>query len=117
MDSKQLERLREQLLELRRSVAGEVTALRQEGFALGTDGTQDAGDAAANTYARQVLLGMSERDRQLLRQVDEALDRMEAGEYGVCDQCGEAIGPARLEVVPYTDLCVECKANQESQPR
>lgn len=98
---------------LRENLAGEVLTLKEEGFSLGNDGIQDIGDDAANTYARQVLLGLSERDREALRQIDEALDRIEQGRFGECEECGEQIGVARLEVIPYTTLCVECKANQE----
>jgi len=117
MDAKVRERFREQLLALGRETAGDVTSYRDEGFSLGTDGIQDAGDDAANTYARQLLLGLSERERDVLRQIDEALDRLEEGTYGECEACGEEIGEARLAVLPYATLCVECKSNQENGVR
>lgn len=113
MKAKARERFRSQLLALGREVAGEVTTHRDEGFALGTDGIQDPGDEAANTYTRQLLLGLSERERDVLRQIDGALDRLDDGTYGVCEACGEEIGEARLSVLPYATLCVECKSNQE----
>ena len=114
MDDATLERFRQQLLASRQALAGEVTHRREEGYSLGTDGIQDAGDDAANTYARQLLLNLSERERETLREIDEALDRLEAGSFGACEECGEEIGEARLAVLPYATLCVECKANQES---
>ncbi len=113
MDKKTTRRFRERLLSMRENLAGEVLALKEEGFSLGNDGIQDIGDDAANTYARQVLLGLSERDREVLRQIDDALERIDQGAFGECEECGEGIGTARLEVLPYTTLCVECKANQE----
>jgi len=113
MEKKKLEQFRERLIALRREAAGEVTMLREEGAALGTDGTQDVGDDAANTYARQMLLGMSERERSLLREVDAALDRIDEGSYGICEDCEEPIGMARLEALPYATLCVDCKAERE----
>ena len=113
MNKKTTGRFRERLLSLRENLAGEVLALKEEGFSLGNDGIQDIGDDAANSYARQVLLGLSERDREVLRQIDNALERIEQGAFGECEECGEEIGTARLEVLPYTTLCVECKANQE----
>jgi DnaK suppressor protein len=102
---------------MRREIAGEVAALKREGFSLGNDGTQDIGDDAANTYARQLLLGLSERDRALLRQIDDALDRIEEGTFGECEECGDQIGMARLKALPYATLCVECKAAQEQENR
>lgn len=117
MDSPELQRFKEKLLAMRQGIAGEVASLKEEGFALGTDGTQDVADDAANTCARQMLLGLSERERDSLRQIDDALDRIEEGTYGQCEECGEDIIPARLEAVPYANLCVECKENQERGSR
>jgi DnaK suppressor protein len=113
MDKQILEEFRQRLIVLRRETAGEVAMLRDEGATLGTDGTQDVGDDAANTYARQMLLGMSERERALLREIDEALDRIDEGTYGVCEECGEAISAPRLKALPYATLCVDCKADRE----
>ncbi len=117
MNQQEIEALRERLLVMRREIAGEVTALKVEGFSLGNDGTQDVGDDAANTYARQVLLGLSEREREVLHEIDDALDRIDDDSYGVCEDCGDEIGLARLNVVPYASLCVECKSNREFERR
>jgi DnaK suppressor protein len=117
MDKQLLKVFRQELVAKRRELAGEVDALKREGFSLGNDGIQDIGDDAANTYARQVLLGLSERERALLHQIDDALDRIDDGTFGVCDECGDNIGESRLEAVPYAILCVECKANEETGAR
>ena len=53
------------------------------------------------------------RRRQLLREVDLALERMDAGEYGLCRDCGEAIAEARLEIQPTARLCIDCAAARE----
>jgi DnaK suppressor protein len=115
MDRQELEQYRERLLVLRRELAGEVSTLRAEGLALGTDGTQDMADEASNTYARQMLLGMSERERAMLREIDAALDRLDEGTFGICEECGDPIGEARLKVVPHATLCVDCKADREGR--
>jgi DnaK suppressor protein len=116
MDKEKLEHFRQVLLTLRREAAGGVTMLREQGVALGTDGTQDMADDAANTYARQMLLGMSERERRNLRDIDAALDRIDEGTYGICEECQEPIGEARLKALPYATLCVDCKADREAPP-
>jgi len=48
-----------------------------------------------------------------LAAIDHALERVEAGTYGVCTQCGKAINPERLEVLPYAALCIACKSEME----
>jgi DnaK suppressor protein len=116
MDKETLERFRETLLAMRRTAAGGVATLRQQGVTLGTDGTQDVADEAANTYARQMLLGMSERERRNLREIDAALDRIDDGTYGTCEECSEPISEARLKALPYATLCVDCKADREAPP-
>lgn len=113
MDKKLLAQYKDRLLALRRELAGEVSNLREEGLQLGTDGTQDIADDAANTYARQMLLGMGERERAVLREIDAALDRIDEGVFGTCEDCGEEISLPRLNALPYATLCVDCKADRE----
>jgi DnaK suppressor protein len=117
MDSAQREEFQRQLLAMRRDIAGDAATHTREGFSLGHDGNQDVGDAAANSSARQVLLGLGDRERELLQKIDEALDRIDDGGFGSCDECGEEIGLARLRALPHTELCVECKALQEDLSR
>ena len=107
----------EQLLAMRQAVAGGVATHTQDSFTLGLDGTQDVGDDAANTATRQLLLGLGERDRELIYQIDTAVDRLDDGTYGICDECGDEIGVARLRALPHADLCVECKAIEEQLSR
>ncbi len=56
---------------------------------------------------------MRERDRRLLREVRQALQRMDNGEYGVCEECGEEIPLPRLKAQPMATLCVACKQSLE----
>lgn len=44
-----------------------------------------------------------------LRRIEAALERLERGEYGICEECGEAISPRRLEAIPWASLCVSCQ--------
>jgi DnaK suppressor protein len=113
MDREQQEAFRDRLLAQRRELAGDAAARTHEGFALGQDGSQDVGDAAANTAARQLLLGLGERERQQLQEIDAALERLAGDTFGLCEACGEEIGESRLRALPYTVLCVECKAIEE----
>jgi len=53
----------------------------------------------------------------LLSKIEEALQRVEDGEYGICEDCGDEIGLKRLEARPVTTLCIDCKTAQETKER
>ncbi|MFW6023046.1 MAG: TraR/DksA C4-type zinc finger protein [Halanaerobiaceae bacterium] len=71
------------------------------------------GDAGSETFEREMDLGLKDNTFGLLIQVDDALDKINSGNYGLCQQCGIAIDDDRLEVVPYTSFCEKCKEEQE----
>jgi DnaK suppressor protein len=60
-----------------------------------------------------VRLALKQTDSKLLRAIDEAIHRIDQGAYGVCLECENDIAPARLEAVPWTRVCIECKAKQQ----
>ena len=65
-------------------------------------------------YSRSLSLRISDRESRLIRKIQQALDKIENGEYGICDLCGKGISIARLRVRPVTTLCIACKTRQES---
>jgi len=77
------------------------------------NGTEDYVDYAVNSYAREFLLSLTEMDRKHLLFVEEALNRIDRGEYGYCQQCGEDINLKRLEVQPWARHCVRCQELEE----
>src|SRR5512136_3260908 len=97
------------LLREREQIVGEVKQIVESSKEMGQDGIQDIGDEAANIYNKQILLTLNENERLRLKEVDEALDRIETGTYGICEECGEPIGLKRLEVKPVAKYCVPCK--------
>ena len=64
-------------------------------------------DTASETYERELDEGLEEDAREQLREVEAALARIEAGEYGTCEVCGKEIPDERLEAVPWTTLCID----------
>jgi DnaK suppressor protein len=64
-------------------------------------------DTASETYERELDEGLEEDAQDQLRQVEAALQRLEAGEYGTCSVCGKPIPVERLEAVPWTTLCID----------
>jgi DnaK suppressor protein len=77
------------------------------------NGTEDYVDYAVNSYAREFLLSLTEMDRKHLLLVEDALNRIDRGEFGYCQQCGEDINVKRLEVQPWARHCVRCQELEE----
>ena len=75
----------------------------------------DVCDIASSDRERELTLRLSERGREKLREIEEALERIEDGSFGTCEQCGARIPKGRLKVMPFTTTCVACKSKQEKQ--
>jgi RNA polymerase-binding protein DksA len=69
----------------------------------------DPVDDGLQLSAREVATDLMRKDRDLLRQVETALKRIDAGEYGECSSCGEPIAPKRLAAVPWAGRCLDCQ--------
>ena len=70
-------------------------------------------DMATATFDRELDYTLEENVERVLAQIDAALQRIERGTYGVCESCGQPILPERLEALPWTTLCIDCKRKQE----
>jgi DnaK suppressor protein len=112
---REIEKLKQLLLQKRKEIIGGVMQIRASSQEMGRDGIQDMADEASNLYTQQVLMSLSENQRETLGEVDEALDRIEEGTYGVCGSCGKPIALKRLEIKPFAKYCVECQHVIEKQ--
>ncbi|MEE1942255.1 TraR/DksA C4-type zinc finger protein [Streptomyces sp. TRM 70361] len=81
------------------------------------DSADAAGDDQADTGTKNITreheMALAENAREMLYQTERAMDRLVAGTYGDCENCGEPIGKARMQAFPRATLCVECKQRQE----
>jgi DnaK suppressor protein len=77
------------------------------------DGIQDLADKAASAYSKELNFSLSDGERNLLMQIDEAFNRIRSGNYAVCTNCGATIGEKRLQAVPWTPFCIDCQELQE----
>lgn len=73
----------------------------------------DPADRASAESDRAFILRLRDRDRKLIQKIEQALERIEEGSFGVCDDCGEDIAVPRLKARPVTTLCIKCKSRQE----
>ncbi len=75
----------------------------------------DPADRATAESDRAFTLRLRDRERKLIKKIQNALDRLEKGEYGICEECGEDISVQRLKARPVTKLCINCKSRQEDE--
>jgi DnaK suppressor protein len=113
-----------ELAELRTELEGEVEHLKEEIrdaeqeiaglFRDGSDGAgNDQADVGSTTLERYHELSLANNARDMLNQIEFALTRIDDGTYGVCENCGNAIGKGRLQAFPRATLCVSCKEREE----
>ena len=108
MNAKDLDRYRQLLLAKRREIeAGAIGTLGAAGRA--TERPADVIDQAADAAQADLQVHLHQTDSHLLRAIEEALVRFDRRAFGVCEACQRPISPARLETVPWTRLCRDCK--------
>ncbi len=97
--------LQEKAREIRRNmstpVAAEIVTRREE--------PNDVADLAGQSHEEWIFLNQNARNASLLRQVEEALERLEDGTYTICAECEQPISPKRLEAVPWAKYCIACQ--------
>jgi DnaK suppressor protein len=112
---------RKRLLELRSRFSHSAARMAETSLnGHGTDTSSvplDTGDFASETCDQDVVVDLLGSAKSSLDQINEALARLEEGNYGRCEDCGCEIPSARLEALPYTALCVNCAATRERDGR
>jgi DnaK suppressor protein len=74
----------------------------------------DMADQADGNNEVHIQLKLKQTDAKILQAIEEALARLEKGNFGVCRDCGEPISSARLSAIPWTRVCITCKEKQNS---
>ncbi|MCX8111050.1 MAG: TraR/DksA family transcriptional regulator [Syntrophorhabdaceae bacterium] len=115
MDKEKIELFKKRLLEMRKDILNKAKRLKEDSYSLGTDGIQDMADAASNTYNVDILMSISDNDIKLLKEIDSAIDKINSGTYGICEECEEEINEKRLEVNPVARYCINCKRIMEQK--
>lgn len=104
-----LERQRTAILE----EAGEVLTHREGNI----EAFPDVSDQASAEIDQNFSMRIRDRERKLLKKIEEALDRMNSATYGICERCEGEIPYKRLKARPVTTFCIECKTLQEQEER
>lgn len=107
-----LQRRRRQILQTTRRADAEIDAMRS------ADRDPEFEEGAQLEHEQYTLARLSEAQRREVSQIDAAIARIDDGQYGICDECGQEIDPRRLKALPYATLCAEdaAKAEQAANP-
>lgn len=116
MEAEKLEYFRSMLIEEMKSLLNDAGKTVNE---MTTDAANfpDPTDRATQESDRNFELRIRDRERKLINKIKEALSRIDAGDFGVCEECGDEIGEARLKVRPVTTLCINCKMEAEKKEK
>jgi DnaK suppressor protein len=106
---KEVAAFRERLEEQRREILNLYQNDVRAGQESTDEGTEDIVDRANNSYNRELMFSLSDTERQLMLDIDRALERIDDGVYGRCSNCGRVVGQKRLEAVPWTRYCIDCQ--------
>lgn len=118
MDKKKLEHFKELLLKQRQQIMNVGLLNKSDDLHVAQDDLSDETDLASSLIQQQLNCTIRDREYSKLRRIDAALDRIDEGTYGHCEDCDEEIGMKRLENQPWAELCIthaEEKEREESQ--
>ena len=120
---KEWEPYRAALLAKRKTLMGDLHGMRDEVMGQSQQDASgdlskmplDMADVGSDSYEREFTISLIEGDQSILSEIDDALERMEAGTFAMCTNgdCGKPIPKARLEIKPYARLCIECQKKSE----
>lgn len=102
-----------QLARLREDYRATMAAIEQLQAASGDIAGEDVADAGSRTFEREHEMSLAKNRRDLIDQFEHAVERIDAGTYGLCESCGKPIAKARLQAFPAATLCVACKQREE----
>jgi DnaK suppressor protein len=114
---RELTRFKQLLEEQRAQLLGNAKKALSGDIHLDPDDFPDEIDTASSEVGLAFIGRLRERERGLLNKINSALEKIEQGTFGECEQCGEEIGMKRLEARPVAELCIDCKAEQEKLER
>jgi DnaK suppressor protein len=117
MNKKEKDEFRRLLAAKKESIIRKLTDTITESKEMESNVAQDLVDKAETSYTKEFLLSLSDGEREQLLLIDEALKRLEHGEFGVCQLCQKEIGAKRLEAVPWTPFCINCQEKAEEELR
>lgn len=115
MNKKDLDFFREELLKERAKLLEGSSKVMNNDLKVQQEDLSDSMDRSSIEADRNFLLRLRDRERKLVKKIDDALNRIEQGTFGICEKCGDYIDEKRLKVRPVATLCISCKEEQEEK--
>ncbi len=117
MDAKRKKELKDILVEMKNAKLIEIKQNTEdmhnaEGY---QNDAQDFADTATNIYDKELHLDLTEKNKKLLIDIEEALNKIDEGRFGKCDKCAKDISIERLKVIPFSKLCIKCQTGAEKR--
>lgn len=115
LNDKDYEYFKKALLDQKTGLLNEANKTVESELDVKEEELADTIDRSTVETERNFTLRLRDRERKLLKKVEETLDRLEKGEFGDCSECGHKIGISRLRARPVATLCIDCKEVQEQR--
>ena len=117
MNKKDKDDFRRLLADKKESIIRKLTDTITESKEMESNVAQDLVDKAETSYTKEFLLSLTDGEREQLLQIDDAIKRLEHGEFGVCQVCQKEISGKRLHAIPWTAMCIDCQEKAEEELR
>lgn len=111
------EEIRQDLEKQREALLDDAGVVIGSGLSSANENLSDLSDQATAEADQNFLIRLREREQRLLKKIDEAIDRINTGGFGICESCGGKISFKRLKARPVTTLCIDCKTKQEAEEK
>ena len=113
MKKKEIERFKKILLERKNAIIQTAETTRESALAVEQADLPDEVDLASSETGQALNLRLRDRELVLMKKIDKTIAKIDEGDFGVCERCGEDIGLKRLEARPVAELCIRCKEELE----
>jgi len=115
-----IKKLRQLLLDYRAALVGDLNHLEDNALSsrredAATLDISNFADLGTDNFEKDLTIGLIENSEETIREIDAALDRIEDGTYGICEESGDPVGKGRLQAIPWARLCIECQRKAEEE--
>lgn len=117
LKKKDFKRFRQILVQKKSALLKNAQRTLSEDMALDADDLPDEMDLASSEYLQSFTFRLRGREKTFIKKIDHALNKLDNGTFGICEQCEEPISLKRLEARPETTLCIRCKEDQEKMEK
>jgi DnaK suppressor protein len=109
--------IKDMLVKMREELVQEIGRRTKATTEAGAQDIGDILDSVSEERTRELDMILTDREKRKLHQIDDAIDRIDEGTYGQCEECGVKVPKARLKVLPFAKFCVECQEKMEREER